>query len=430
MMENEFDITAQMKNIGSPIGAKPLAHYDALADFDAVVLGVADCANSAWWAAYHAMMIETRGTPVVVLTHSLFTRTLEVGAIDNGFTGVRSAVIDARTYSAGFQRMTAVGNTDFLRANAEFRVTFNQAVAALTDALTVEEINPPVITAQMLAGWTTGDPTATRLSVQGSTEMQASRNFNRMAADLGFGDGLPLIMPLPCLVDEMLAATTRGANEVLGKIMPRGGIITVEKAAVNAVMAGARPSFFPVVLAALEAYASSWEDGNLLYHSLTSSDNYSMMLLVSGPIVEELGITGQWGYLGSGNEANNAIGRAVRLAIRNIGQNRTGETDGTARIGRQNDHAMTVFGEESALLPQGWERFHELKGFDRNQSTITLLSYSAVRMYTSTGDGVNTRWTPQATRDSIRGTFTAGAQNVTIATIPRAVAETMRFEMG
>ena len=431
MLWEEFDdVTAEMRNIGSSIGAKPLVNYETLASYDAVVLGVADCTLSAWWAAYHAKMIESLGTPVVVLTHGGFEKALAAGAVDNGFVGVRKAVIDPGLYSAGFNNLTATGNTNFLRQTAFVATTervpvsvYNQAKSALTTALTEAEIDPPAITAQQLAGWSSGDPTDDTLTVSAVNEIRAAQEFDRIAMELGFGDGLPLIMPLSVLVEDMLAATTRDRSDVLGKVMPRGGIITVEKVAINSVMAGARPEYFPVIIAAMEAYASSWEDGNLLYHTLTSSENYTLMLLISGPIVEELGISGQWGFLGSGNEANNAIGRAVRLSIRNIGQNRTHETDGTSRVGRQNDHTLTVFGEQANILPAGWERHHEMMGFAKEESTITLHGFNAQRMYSASG-GVNASFTPSSLISGIR--TTAGTSNVSIATIPRNVADLVR----
>ncbi|MCL2367021.1 MAG: fibronectin type III domain-containing protein [Oscillospiraceae bacterium] len=427
MLEADFGVAARMYNIGSSIGAKPLGYYDTLAAYDAVIFGVADCALSAWWTAYHAMMVEYRGTPVVVLTHELFERTLEIGALDNGFTGVRSAIICARVYASGFMHMSAAGSTDFLSNSPDFRLTFDQTVTALTAPLTSDEIDPPAITAQQLAGWTTGDPGARTLTVTGFGST-ALLNFNEMAMELGFGDGLPLVMPLPELVAQMLEATVRTPDELLGKVMPRGGMITVEKVAVNAVMAGARPEYFPVILAAMEAYASSWEDGNLLYHALTSSENYSMLLLVSGPIVEELGISGQWGQHGAGNEASNAIGRAVRLSIRNIGQNRTHETDGSARVGRQNDHAITVLGAEQRLLPTGWESTHQLMGFDAHQSTVTLLGYHAQSLDQGAG-GWMMAWTQGGILNALRTQLSAPARdagNIMIATMPRAVAEMAR----
>lgn len=420
----------QLRNIGISFGAKTANYYETLATYDAVVLGVADCTLSAWWAAYHAKMIESLGKPVVVLVHAGFVKALKAGALDNGFTGVRYAVIDPGFYSAGFTQMTATGNANYLRQTAFVTPTervpvtvYDQVKAALLNELTEAEIDPPAITALQLAGWDSGDPTAKTISFAAANEVRAASEFNKLSMELGFGDGLPVIMPLPELVEDMLAATTRDRNDVLGKVMPRGGIITVEKVAINSVMAGARPEYFPVVLAAMEAYASSWEDGNVLYHSLTSSDNYTMMVLVSGPMVEELGLSGQWGYLGSGNEANNGIGRAVRLSIRNIGQTRTHVTDGTARVGRQNDQALTVFGEEKVLLPAGWERHSELMGFGANQSTVTLHGYYAPRMYGNSG-GVNAAFTPSSLVSSLR--TAAGTNNVSIVTIPRNVADLLR----
>jgi hypothetical protein len=418
-------------NIGSAIGARPLGNYETLAEHDAVILGVADCSLSAWWGAYHTKMVEALGTPAVLLIHELFEDAHIAGGLDNGFTGARKAVIDSGIYSRALTILRDT-NVDYLeeafgKSTSEHEALLKQVETALTGSLTSAEKNPPAITPAQLAGWTSGDPTAQTITIKAADEVRAALEFNSLAMELGFGDGLPLIMPLPELVDEMLAATTRDRDEVLGKVMPRGGIITVEKVAINSVMAGARPEYFPAILAAMEAYATSWEDANLLYHTLTSSDNFSLMLLFSGPVVEELGISGRWGQLSSGNEANNAIGRAVRLSIRNIGLNRTNVTDGTARQGRQNDHALTVFGEEEYLLPEGWERHHELMGFDREQSTVTLLGYYAPNMYSAMG-GVNAEFVPKDVVSSVA--FAAGRANISIATIPRNVAVLLQNGLG
>ena len=435
LLEKDYGITATLYNLGNATGAKPLEYYETLASYDAVVLGLADSTHSAWWAAYHAMMVEKLGTPAVVLTHPAYERALNAGAVDNGFTGLRRALVDAYYYSVGFNRMSAASTTDFLRIIAFVEDTeqipgsvYDQVKSALTSPLTSAERNPAAITLRDITGWksTDPDPAAATFTVKAASEEKAAIRFNEMSNELGFGDGLPLVMPLPELVDDMLAATTRDRNDIIGQIMPRGGYITVEKAAINAVMAGARPEYFPVILAALEAYASSWESGSLLYHALTSSENYTMMLIVSGPIVEELHLSGRWGYLGSGNEANNGIGRAFRMCVRNIGVNRTGETDGTARAGRQNDFALTVFGEESYLLPQGWEGQNELLGFSKTQSTVTLLGYTASTMYGANG-GVNSSFDPMSVLTNVRNQNSA---SLGVATIPRNVADLARSQNG
>ncbi|MBR4703043.1 MAG: fibronectin type III domain-containing protein [Oscillospiraceae bacterium] len=435
LLEKDFGVTATLYNIGNATGAKPLEYYETLASYDAVVLGVADCTQSAWWGAYHAMMVEKLGTPAVVLVHPAYEKSLNVGAADNGITGLRRAVLDGYYYSVGCHQMSTASTTDFLRNVAFVTGTkqtpesvYDQVKKALTSPLTAAESSPKAITLRDLYGWKSSDPdpAGATFTLKAASEEKAAIRFNEMSMELGFGDGLPLVMPLPELVEDMLAATTRDRNDVIGRIMPRGGLITVEKAAINSVMAGARPEYFPVILAALEAYASSWEEGNLLYHALTSSENYSMMLVVSGPIVEELNMSGRWGYLGSGNEANNGIGRAFRMCVRNIGVNRTGETDGTARAGRQNDIALTVFGEENYLLPQGWEGQNELLGFRKDQSTVTLLGYTASTMYGANG-GVNSSFDPMQVLTNVRN---QNSNSLAIATIPRNVADLARSQNG
>ena len=410
-------------NIGSEIGAKPQGYYETLAEYDAVVIGVANCTFSAWWGAYHAKMIEALGTPAVLLVHEVYLDTHDTAKLDNGFTAARRAVVPATLYD---NMLTVLRNNSVAPLQNAFDTSggvYAQVKSALTDELTAVERAPAAITPRQLAGWTIGDPTAETLTIPESDEVKAAQTFNSMAMELGFGDGLPVIMPLEELVDEMLAATTRDRFEVIGKIMPRGGIITVEKVAINSVMAGARPEYFPAVLAAMEAYATSWEDGNLLYHTLTSSENYTLMLIFSGPIVDELGISGRWGFLSSGNEANNAIGRAVRLSARNIGVNRTKVTDGTSRQGRQNDHALTVLGEDSNSIPKGWEGHNEMLGFNKDQSTVTLHGYWASNMYSSSG-GINAAFIPL---DAVNSSLTyAGRNNVGIITMPANVANLLQ----
>jgi hypothetical protein len=235
--------------------------------------------------------------------------------------------------------------------------------------LTEEEKNPHVITLEEQ-----GVPDWATTSVKGSDYEEALIAFNQFAMDNNFGDGLTLVPPAQELVDEMLAATTRDKDEVLGKMMPRGGLITVGKVAINSVMAGLDPNAFPVVLAAMEAYASSYETDKMFYHAMiTGSGFYTIMLIVNGPLGVELGINAGRGSGSSGQEANNTIGRAFKLCVRNIGH--TAEIDESNRRGRENDHALYVFREQEELMPQGWKPHNEMMGFPAGTSSVTIHAY-------------------------------------------------------
>jgi len=356
-------------NIGDAIGPKTVAQYDAWAEFDAIVLGVADEAVCAWWSLYHVRQLESRGTPVVLVTTEAFVDTVRIAAEDHGITSVRTAVLCRSAYSRAFTRL---GNFDtaviHMRTNVVGGNVLVQAREALTLPLTSAERNPAPITLQQLGvpEWTT-------------RTVGSLREFNDYAMINGFGDGLPLRPPSQLLVDEMLTATTRGRDEVIGKAMPRGGLITVEKVAINSVMAGLEPMAFPFVLAAMEAYANAWETDKMFYHALTTGAGpFSIMLIMSGPLAEEIGVHGGRGWGGSEFAQNNNIGRAFKLSVSNIGH--TSTIDESNRLGREQDHTLLALRETDELLPPGWKTHSEMMGFPEGSSSITLQSFMVNRV--------------------------------------------------
>jgi len=339
--------------------------YDALAEYDAVILGVADEAVNAWWTVYHARQIENRGTPVVLVTTTTYTKHVNYAAQDNGIAALRSVAIDRVQYSKAYTRLS---NGAFIRANVVGGV-YEQVKLALTAPLTVAESAPEAITAAAL-----GIPAWNTNQVSGTTYAHAVREFNRFARTAGFADGLPLVPPTREMVDKMLAGTTREADEIIGKMPGRGGIITIEKIAINSVMAGLDPKAFPVVIAAMEAYVNGWENDKGFYHAMTTGHGlYSIMLIVSGPLGIELGIAGDRGLGGSEQQPNNTLGRAFKLCVRNIGH--TAEVDESNRWGRENDHNLYVYREQDELLPPGWKTHTEMMGFPAGSSSITLHAY-------------------------------------------------------
>jgi len=188
--------------------------------------------------------------------------------------------------------------------------------------------------------------------------------------DQGFSDGLPLVPPTPERVLRMLSGTRRDPQEVLGVMPPNMGDVTVEKAAINAVMAGCRPEYLPVILTALEALLT--EEYNI-HGVMATTMGASPVMVVNGPIRERIGMNMKLGALGQGNRANATIGRAVRLAVRNIGGAQPG---GTERSTLGNPMKFTMcFAEHEERNP--WEPLHVERGFNAEDSVVTLFTMTS-----------------------------------------------------
>jgi hypothetical protein len=278
----------------------------------------------------------------------------------------------------------------------------DQLIWALASPLTEAEKNPPEITQKTYneaLAWETKTFT-------GATYDKTVQEFNNYAMEYKFGDGLPLVLPTQALVDEMLAGTTRDKDEVLGLMKMRGGIITVEKIAINAVMAGAKPEYLPVLIAAMESYANGWEYDKAWYHNMsTGAFSIGIVLVLNGPLAKELNLANDRGYAGAGHEANNLIGRAFRMCIRNIGGNMTPEVDTQNRLGRLNDHTLMVFSEQEDKLPSGWKPHHVMMGFAAEESTVSMLGIWSAPFWFGSEDQAN-NWTPQSVMTNTRSNVT------------------------
>ena len=188
------------------------------------------------------------------------------------------------------------------------------------------------------------------------------------AMENGPGDGLPLIPPTRRTVDAMLASVQEGSGHVLGMMAPGMVDVTVEDAAVCAVLAGCKPAYFPVVLAALEAVMEP--EFNFLAIQATT-ELASPLVIVHGPAAKRLGVHSGSGCLGPGFRANATIGRAVRLAAVRVGMAVPGETD------------MATFGHGGkfsacfAEAASGWEPLHATRGFRAEQSAVTVVAADA-----------------------------------------------------
>lgn len=188
--------------------------------------------------------------------------------------------------------------------------------------------------------------------------------------DQGFSDGLPLVPPTPERVLRMLAGTHRDAQDVVTVVPPNMAPATVEKIAINAVMAGCRPEYLPVVIAAVEAVCT--DEFNI--HGVTATTmGAAPVMVVNGPIRHRIGMNMKLGALGTGSRANATIGRAVRLVIRNVGGARPGGVD---RSTLSSPLKFTMcFAEWEEGSP--WPPLHVERGFSAEDSVVTVFAMTS-----------------------------------------------------
>jgi len=182
--------------------------------------------------------------------------------------------------------------------------------------------------------------------------------------DRGWTDGLPLVLPTEPRVLRMLEGTSRAADEVVALVPPNLVECTVEKVAVNSVMAGCRPEYLPVVLAALEAVCT---DEFNMHGILATTMGVGPVFVVNGPITAEIGMNSGVNVLGHGNRANATIGRAVQLVVRNVGGGAPGGVD-RATHGSMSKLGF-CFAEDEVGSP--WTTLAEDRGFSRSQDVVT-----------------------------------------------------------
>ena len=183
----------------------------------------------------------------------------------------------------------------------------------------------------------------------------------------GWTDGLPVVPPTEPLVGAMLAAGPWKAEDVLLHEPVRDRSVTAVKAAINAVMAGCLPEYFPVVGAALQAISDS---SFMLHGPATSTGGAALMVIVNGPIRERLGLNAKTNLFGPGYRANATIGRSLRLVLLNCLDCRPGVLDKSTQ-GWPGKYSL-CFAEDEASSP--WEPLHVSRGFAAGQSTVTVFA--------------------------------------------------------
>jgi hypothetical protein len=186
----------------------------------------------------------------------------------------------------------------------------------------------------------------------------------------GVTDGLPVVPPTPARVRAAVEASGRAGDELIGLVAPRLGRATVEKIAINAVLAGCRPEYLPAVIAGVEAIC---DPEFALVGVSGTTDAVAPLLVLNGPVRAALEVNSGAGVFGPGWRANATIGRAVRLVWGNIGGARPGDISMStfAQAGRY----TYCIGEREEESP--WEPLHVEHGFAPADSTVAALAAEA-----------------------------------------------------
>ena len=312
------------------------ADLAALAHCDAVVQCFGDCGTSTSISVADAVELERREVPTVTVFSTAFAKAARHQASGRGLKNLHLAQIPHPMHTARPEQVSE-------RAHG--------VVPAIVDRLTRECLDN-----------SGGEQAAMPTTADGDDQ---ELFFAR-----GWTDGLPVVPPTADKVAWMIAASGRKPDDMVGPIPPRWCTATIEKIAVNAVMAGCRPEYFPVMLAAIDALL---DKDCQLYGIQTATNTTAPLIIVNGPIAEELDINARGNMFGQGWRANATIGRAVQLVLRNIGGDIAGETD-MATHGQAGKFSACI-AEAEADSP--WAPLHVDLGFAATDSTVTVIGASA-----------------------------------------------------
>jgi hypothetical protein len=304
----------------------------------AAVMAIGHCSTCAPAVAVHCMNLEAMGVPTAPLVTQAFIDLVKAVTRKAGMPELRFTFVPH-----------PVGGKTPAELNEYGRNALGEIAGALTRALTAAETR-------------TG---AQDRPVPRLLGADAGEALHALFLEAGWADGLPVVLPTEERVAAMLKGTRHRSDEVVGRMRPtetqEDWEYTVEQVAVNAVMAGAKPEYFPVILALAATEVTA-------LHSSTSS--FAAMVVVNGPVRNELRMNSGLGALGPFNRANATIGRAYGLLSRNLGG---GAVPGTTYLGSQGNplnYSNVCFAENEERSP--WEPFHVQKGFKAGDSVVSV----------------------------------------------------------
>ncbi len=341
---------------------------------------------------YNAIAIEEMGKPAIPVTNQTYLVEGGSAASGKGMPGVRIVWDSIHSEEWIDERDSPE------RIEGGITPLLDDVIAALTRPLTAEEKTPAKEEAEK----------PSRIFFQGDLE-----EINHFFYRRGWADGLPIIPPTEEAVAEMLTGTDLPAEHIITRLGPRLGKATVEKIAINAVMAGALPTHLPVIIAGVQALA---ERATRFDNYQDSQGSWVPFWLINGPVHNDIRVNSGVGALSPGDIANAAIGRAMGLIIKNIGGIRKGIED-AGSFGNPGKYTM-VLGEQEEESP--WEPFHVERGFKKEDSTLTVMFPNVFNWTFPWGTGAEGILDPIA--NSVRGS------GLSIIVIPPGTAEILSRE--
>jgi hypothetical protein len=288
---------------------------------------------------YDTIFAEQHHKPAVALVNRGFVHDARSAAASKGVPGARFVPTNIPCEC-----------TESVKISAAVQEVLSEVVAALTRPLSPAEIAP--------------EPRPTELT-HGVVFEGDLQEVQRFFYKRGWTDGLPILPPTRDAVEEMLSGTDLPADHIVGKMIPRLGKATVEKIAINAVMAGALPTAMPLLIAAVEAMLDPLSNYGIFQ---VSTGSWSPFLIVNGPIREQVHLNGSSGALSPGDLANATIGRAIGLIAKNLGGARKGLED-MGVLGNPAKYSMVLAENEEA---SPWEPLHVQHGFSASDNCVTV----------------------------------------------------------
>jgi len=321
-------------------------HIEILRGYDGFIAGVR---NTGGTDTEEGADFERAGIPGVSITIDSMSYDQQLrSALVSGLPTIRIAKISAERWFAAANKPENF--PDYVADSLD------AIEHAFLDPLTEEEMHPAF-----------PEYDYSNLRFEGEDYTEAYDKFQTYFAEHDLTDGIAVAPPTPEAVRNMLRGTSRSPEEVIpGVMQPGRGIVTIEKIAVNAVMAGAKPEYLPVIITVMEMLCDS---RFYTWHHFASMNSTSLLISVGGPIAKELNLNGGVGYFGPGSRPNAAIGRAVSLCGLNLGWVEYRKMDG-GMYGQPSQFCNMVFCENEELSP--WESYPVSRGFSPEDSTVMI----------------------------------------------------------
>ncbi len=368
-------VTTNLVSLSNYYGKDDPRTWEAIkAGADAAILGVGHCSTCAPAVATHAITLETKyGVPCVAIHTSMFDKVVRSVNRMGGLPNAATVFVPQPVMGKSAQELAAyvAGKSPITG-----RPVMQEIVEGLTQALASDTS----------AG---ADRSTPRL-----VEPDTQDALHQLFLDNNWTDKLPIVLPTQERVAAMLAGTSRKPDEIVGRMQPtlNRGLweYTVEKVAVNAVMAGARPAYFPVILALAATGVSARG---------STSSSASAMVVVNGPVRHEIGMNCGIGAMGPYNHANATIGRAYGLLSQNLqGGSVPGESF-MGSLGNAYTYNSITFAENEERSP--WEPLHVQKGFAAEDSTVSVFYGCRTTTFSL---GLREKYWREHVRDMLLGT--------------------------